>query len=242
MTKSPPKLYAIDGSSYIFRAFYGIRQTLSNSKGLPTNALFGFTNMLMKVVREEQPDFLTVVFDSAEKTFRHDWYPEYKANRSEPPEDLKVQFPYFEPLVKAFNIVTLRQSGYEADDIIGTLARMGEDKGFEVVIVSGDKDMMQLISPSVVMLDTMKNKRIAEPEVLEKFGVTPDKVTQVMGLMGDSGDHVPGVPGVGPKTAIQLIQKFGSLENLYQNLDQVEKKKLREKLETHREGAFLSRQ
>ena len=236
-----PKLYLIDGSSYIFRAFYGIRQFLSNAKGLPTNALYGFTTMLSKVVRDEQPDYLAVVFDSKEKTFRHEMYPEYKANRDVPPEDLAQQFPYFEPLVEAFNIVSLRQPGYEADDIIGTLAKKGEAEGMEVTIVSGDKDMMQLISPHVHMLDTMKDKRFEKPEVIDKFGVPPEQVIEVMGLMGDSSDHIPGVKGVGPKTATELIQKYGSIEKLYKNIDEIDKKKLKEKLETDKENALLSR-
>jgi len=237
-----PKLYLIDGSSYIFRAFYGIRQFLSNSKGLPTNALYGFTTMLSKVVRDEQPDYLAVVFDSKAKTFRHDMYPEYKANRDTPPEELAEQFPYFEPLVEAFNIVSLRQDGFEADDIIGTLAKMGEKAKMEVVIVSGDKDMMQLVSPNVHMLDTMKDRRMAKPEVIDKFGVPPEQVIEVMGLMGDSSDHIPGVKGVGPKTATELIQKYGSINELYKNIDDIEKKKLKEKLETDKENALLSRQ
>ena len=240
--KKKPSLYLIDGSAYIFRAFYGVKHHLSNSKGTPTNALYGFTSMLMKVVREEKPDYLAVVFDSKEKTFRHDLYPEYKANRGEPPEDLKSQFPLFEPLVNSFNIVCLRQDGYEADDIIGTLAVRGEKEGMRVVIVSGDKDMMQLISPDVVMLDTMKEKTIGEEEVKEKFGVEPGRVIEVLGLMGDSSDNVPGVPGVGPKTAIGLIVEHGSIAGLYDNLDSITRKKLKENLEAHREDAFLSRE
>ncbi len=236
-----PKLYLIDGSSYIFRAFYGIRQFLSNSKGLPTNALYGFTTMLSKVVRDEQPDYLAVVFDSKAKTFRHEMYPDYKANRDTPPEELAQQFPYFEPLVAAFNMVSMRQDGYEADDIIGTLAKMGEQAGMAVTIVSGDKDMMQLISPNVHMLDTMKDKRFEKPEVIDKFGVPPDKVIEVMGLMGDSSDNIPGVKGVGPKTATELIQKYGSIEKLYKNIDKIEKEKLKEKLETDKDNALLSR-
>ena len=235
------KLYLIDGSSYIFRAFYGIKQFLSNSDGLPTNALYVFTTMLIKVVREEAPDYLAVVFDSKEPTFRHKMFPEYKANRDTPPEELAEQFPYFEPLVKAFNIVSLRKPGFEADDIIGTLAGQGEAAGLAVTIVSGDKDMMQLIGPDVEMLDTMKNKRFRDKEVVEKFGVKPDKGIEVMGLMGDSSDNIPGVKGVGPKTAAELIQKFGSIEGLYQRIDEVDKKKLKEKLETDRENAVLSR-
>ncbi len=239
--KKKPKFYLIDGSAYIFRAFYGVRHHLTNSKGLPTNALYGFTTMLMKVVREEEPDYLTVVFDTKAKTFRHDLYPEYKANRGEPPEDLKTQFPYFAPLVESFNIVTLSQEGFEADDIIGTLARRGEREGMHVVIVSGDKDMMQLVSPDIVMLDTMKNKTLGEAEVEEKFGVKPELVIEVLGLMGDTSDNVPGVAGVGPKTAADLIQKFGSMAGLYEALDSIDKKKLKEKLENDRDNAFLSR-
>ena len=234
-------LYIIDGSSYIFRAYFGIRQFLSTSKGFPTNALYGFINMLQKVVKDEKPDYLCVAFDSKEKTFRHDIYPDYKANRDAPPEDLAKQFPYFEPLVDAFNISSIRIPGYEADDIIGTLALNGSKAGFRVVIVSGDKDMMQLVSPEVQMLDTMKNKWIGVNEVKEKFGVPPEKVIEVMGLMGDSSDHIPGVKGVGPKTATELIQKYGSIEKLYKCIDDIEKKKLKEKLIQDKERALLSR-
>ena len=234
-------LYIIDGSSYIFRAYFGIRQFLSTSKGFPTNALYGFINMLQKVVKDEKPDYLCVAFDSKEKTFRHDIYPDYKANRDAPPEDLAKQFPYFEPLVDAFNISSIRIPGYEADDIIGTLALKGSKAGFRVVIVSGDKDMMQLVSPKVQMLDTMKNKRIGIDEVKEKFGVPPEKVIEVMGLMGDSSDHIPGVKGVGPKTATELIQKYGSIKELYKCIDEIEKKKLKEKLVQDKELALLSR-
>ena len=234
-------LYIIDGSSYIFRAYFGIRQFLSTSKGFPTNALYGFINMLQKVVKDEKPDYLCVAFDSKEKTFRHDIYPDYKANRDAPPEDLAKQFPYFEPLVDAFNISSIRIPGYEADDIIGTLALKASEAGFRVVIVSGDKDMMQLVSPKVQMLDTMKNKRIGVDEVKEKFGVPPEKVIEVMGLMGDSSDHIPGVKGVGPKTATELIQKYGSIKELYKCIDEIEKKKLKEKLVQDKERALLSR-
>jgi len=241
MTKKET-LYLIDGSSYIFRAFYGVRQFLSNSKGLPTNALYGFVTMLRKVIREEQPDYLAVVFDSKEKTFRHKMYPDYKGNRDKPPDDLIPQFPYFTPVVEAFNIVCLKQDGFEADDIIGTLAQKGEKAGLEVVIVSGDKDMMQLVTPNVHMLDTMKGKRFEANDVIEKFTVPPDKVIEVMGLMGDSSDNIPGVAGVGPKTAGDLINKFGSIKNLYDEIDKIDKVKLREKLERDKENAFLSRE
>jgi len=235
-------LYLIDGSSYIFRAFFGVRQQLSTSKGFPTNALYGFINMLQKVIREEKPDYLVVAFDSPDKTFRHKIYPNYKANRDAPPEELSRQFPYFEPLVTAFGLSSIRRPGFEADDIIGTLAKKGKQKGLEIVIVSGDKDMMQLISPHIYMLDTMKNKKFMDKEVVEKFGVRADKVVEVMGLMGDSSDHIPGVAGVGPKTAAELIREFGSIEALYQRIDEVEKKNVKEKLERDKENAFMSRE
>jgi DNA polymerase I len=241
MTK-PKSLYLIDGSSYIFRAYFGIRQFLSTSKGFPTNALYGFINMLQKVVRDEKPDYLAVAFDSKEKTFRHEMYSDYKANREAPPEDLAKQFPYFEPLVQAFNIHSVRVPGYEADDIMGTLAKKGGEMGLQVVIVSGDKDMMQLVSTDIRMLDTMKNKWFGIEDVEEKFGVTPDRVIDVMGLMGDSSDHIPGVKGVGPKTASELIRKFGTINELYERIDEVDKKKLKEKLIQDKEMALLSRQ
>ena len=235
-------LYLIDGSSYIFRAFFGVRQQLATSKGFPTNALYGFINMLQKVIREEKPDYLVVAFDSPDKPFRHKIYPNYKANRDAPPEELSRQFPYFEPLVKAYGLSSIRRPGFEADDIIGTLAKKGKQKGLEIVIVSGDKDMMQLISPHIYMLDTMKNKKFMDKEVVEKFGVEADKVVEVMGLMGDSSDHIPGVTGVGPKTAAELIREFGSIEALYKRIDEVEKKNVKEKLERDKENAFMSRE
>ena len=235
-------LYLIDGSSYIFRAFFGVRQQLSTSNGFPTNALYGFINMLQKVIRDEKPDYLVVAFDSPDKTFRHKLYPNYKANRDAPPEELSRQFPYFEPLVKAYGLSSIRRPGFEADDIIGTLAKKGQQKGLDIVIVSGDKDMMQLISPHIYILDTMKNKKFMDKEVAEKFGVQADKVVEVMGLMGDSSDHIPGVTGVGPKTAAELIRKFGSIEALYKRIDEVEKKNLKEKLERDKENAFMSRE
>jgi len=198
--------------------------------------------MLQKVVKDEKPDYLVVTFDSKEKTFRHEMYADYKANREAPPEDLAKQFPYFEPLVQAFNIHSVRVPGYEADDIMGTLAKKGAEEGLQVVIVSGDKDMMQLIGPDIRMLDTMKNKWFDIEGVEEKFGVPPDQVIEVMGLMGDSSDHIPGVKGVGPKTATELIRKFGSIEELYERIDEVDKQKLREKLVQDKEMALLSRQ
>ena len=239
--KNPPRLYLIDGSSYIFRAFYGIKQFLSNSKGLPTNAIYGFASMLLKILREEQPEYIAIIFDPKGKTFRHEMYKEYKANRKETPDDLKPQIPYIINLVEVFNIVSMQQEGFEADDLIGTISKKAEKKGFDVTIVSGDKDMMQLISPKIKMLDTMKNKTFGEKEVKEKFGVEPGRVTEVMGLMGDSSDNIPGVPGIGPKTATTLIQDFGDIENLLKNLEQIKKKSLKNKLLEYTEQARLSK-
>jgi DNA polymerase-1 len=239
MTKLPT-LYLIDGSSYIFRAFYAVRP-LSNSKGLPTNALYGFTQMIMRLLKEENPTHLAIIFDSKEPTERDEIYPEYKANRSEPPDDLVPQFPYFRQITEALDIHTVLQPGVEADDIIGTMAHAHEAAGGDVVIVTGDKDFMQMVSKQVTLLDTMKEKRNGIPEVKEKFGVTPEEVVEVMGLMGDAVDNIPGVKGVGPKTAIKLIQKFHTVENLYKHLDDVEPGSLREKLKEQKEGAMLSR-
>ena len=239
--KKPPRLYLIDGSSYIFRAFYGIRQSLSNSKGLPTNAIYGFATMLLKILREEQPEYIAVIFDPKGKTFRHEMYKEYKANRAETPDDLIPQFPYIINLVEAFNIVSIQQEGFEADDVLGTVSKKAEKEGFEVTIVSGDKDMMQLITSNIKMLDTLKNKTFGVKEVKEKFGVEPGQVTEVMGLMGDSSDNIPGVPGIGPKTAIALIQDYGDIENLLKNLKQIKKEALKNKLLEYREQARLSK-
>ena len=175
--------YLVDGSSYIFRAFFGVRQ-LSTSKGFPTNALYGFINMLQKVIREEKPDYLVVAFDSPDKTFRHKIYPDYKANREAPPEELAKQFPYFESLVQAYGLSSMRRPGFEADDIIGTLTKQGTQEELEVVIVSGDKDMMQLISPNIHMLDTMKNKKFMGKQVVEKFGVHARQGCRGNGLDG----------------------------------------------------------
>ncbi|MBI3600263.1 MAG: hypothetical protein HY097_06435 [Nitrospinae bacterium] len=235
-----PGLFLIDGSSYIYRAFFALPR-LSNSKGLPTNAVYGFARMLLKIIKDEKPDYLAVVFDSKGETFRHREYAEYKSHRPEMPDELVPQIPYIRQLVEAFNISIFQKEGYEADDLIGTAVTAAENKGFDITIVSGDKDMLQLITSNVKMLDTLKNKVYKENEVIEKFGVGPDKVVEVIGLMGDSSDNIPGVPGIGEKTAASLIKEFGSIENLLKNLDKVGKPSLREKLKNHTEQALLSR-
>ncbi|HKX12091.1 MAG TPA: 5'-3' exonuclease H3TH domain-containing protein, partial [bacterium] len=234
-----PALYIVDGSSYIFRAYYAIRH-LSNSKGLPTNAIYGFTQMLLKLIKDEKPEYLLMVFDSKEPSFRKKDYSEYKANREVPPDDLAPQFDYIKKVVHALNIPQLEMPGYEADDIIATVARKIIPKEQPVVIVTGDKDLMQLVNGHIVLLDTMKDKRIDEAGVLEKFGVKPNQVIDVLGLMGDSSDNIPGVPGVGPKTASLWIQKYGNLEGLYEHLAEIPGKKGQDLL-TYRDQAFLSR-
>ncbi|MBI3582323.1 MAG: DNA polymerase I [Nitrospinae bacterium] len=235
-----PRLYIIDGSSYIYRAFYAIPH-LTNSKGLPTNAIYGFVRMLLKIIRDEKPDYLAIAFDSKGETFRHKEYAEYKAHRPEMPDELVPQIQYIQKLVEAFNIPHLQNEGYEADDLIGSAVKEASSKGFDITIVSGDKDMLQLITPSIRMLDTLKNKTYGEKEVIEKFGVSPDKVVEVIGLMGDASDNIPGVPGIGEKTAIALIKEFGNIENLLNNIEKVSKPSIREKLKEHTEQALLSR-
>lgn len=238
--KNRRRLYLVDGSSYIFRAFYAIRP-LSTSKGLPTNALYGFTRMLLKLIKDERPDKLAVVFDTIEPTFRDELFEDYKANRTEPPMDLVPQFAYFGPLVEAFNIKQIAMPGFEADDVIGTIAKKGAEDGYEVVIVTSDKDFMQLVSDNVSLFDTMKERRIDAEEVKKKFGVEPERVIDVMSLIGDSSDNIPGVRGIGDKTAAGLIRQYGSLDNLLKNADKVSNIKVRNALKEGVDSADLSR-
>jgi DNA polymerase-1 len=235
-----PTLFLIDGSSYIFRAFYAIRH-LSNSKGVPTNAVFGFTQMLLKVLKDYQPDYIVVTFDSKAPTFRSDVYREYKANRPAMPESLTPQIPYIKKIVEGYRIAILEMEGYEADDLIGTVAK-GVEPEADVVIITGDKDLLQLVSEHIEVYDTMKEVRYKVDSVIQRFGVRPEQVVEVMGLSGDAIDNIPGVPGIGEKTAIQLIKTFGSIDHLLSHVDEVPQKKLREKLESHGDQARLSRQ
>src|SRR2546427_3199201 len=207
------RIFLIDGQSYIYRAFYAVRE-LSTSKGLPTNAIFGFVNMLRRIREECAPSHLAVIFDAKGKTFRNDLYPAYKARRLAMPEALRPQIPCIKEVVRAYRIPALELEGYEADDIIATLATRWEKQGVEVVIVSGDTDLMQLVSEHGTMLDTTKGERIGIEQVRAKFGVEPARVIEVQGLMGDSTDDIPGIPGVGEKTAIKLINEWHDLENL----------------------------
>lgn len=235
------KVIIIDGYNFLFRAFYAIRE-LTREDGLHTNALYGLANMTLKTIDHLQPDMCVVALDSGAKTFRNEIYTEYKANRKAPPEELGQQFEYVEPLLKSLGVEVLKEPGFEADDIIATFAEKIDKEKYELVIVSSDKDLMQLIDDNVYMFDAGKQMELRAPEVMDKFGVTPNKVTQVQALIGDSVDNIPGVKSVGPKTASQLINEYGDLEGLYKNIDKITKVKLKENLETYKAEAYLSRE
>ena len=238
-------VYLIDGSGYIFRAYHALPPLTRPSDGLPVGAVHGFCAMLWKLLRETgelaPPSHIAVIFDYSAKTFRSDLFDGYKANRPEPPDDLIPQFPLVRDAVRAFNVACIEQEGYEADDIIATYALQAISAGAEVTIVSSDKDLMQLVQPGVVMYDTMKNKVIAEAEVIERFGVPPSKVVEVQALIGDSSDNVPGVPGIGVKTAALLINEFGDLETLLARATEIKQDKRRENLIAFADQARLSK-
>jgi len=236
-----PVVALVDGSNYLYRAFYAI-PALTNSKGFPTNAIYGFTNMLLKLLRELKPDYIVIAFDVKGPTTRHEEFTDYKATRKPMPDDLSPQIPFIKDIIRGFSIPVLEMQGTEADDIIGALAEQASQKGWRTVIVSGDKDLMQLIDENVTMVDTMKDKTYDVAAVKERFGVAPDKVVEILGLMGDTSDNIPGVPGVGPKTAQRLIEEYGSLEEVIQNADNLRNVKLRESFKKYAEQARLSRQ
>ncbi len=238
-------VFLVDGSSYIFRAYHALPPINRKSDGLQLNAVFGFCNMLWKLLRDMKPDerptHLAIVFDKSEKTFRTDMYPDYKAHRPEAPEDLRPQFPLIREAVHAFDLPCLEQSGFEADDLIATYVREACEAGATATIVSSDKDLMQLVNDRVVMFDTMKDKKIGPAEVVEKFGVPPEKVIEVQALIGDSTDNVPGVPGIGVKTAAQLIGEYGDLETLLARASEIKQEKRRQTLIENAEKARLSK-
>ncbi|MCB9981183.1 MAG: DNA polymerase I [Rhodospirillales bacterium] len=240
------ELYLVDGSGFIFRAYFAMtysgRGEMTNPDGVPVSAVFGFTQMLMKLLNDYHAPYLAVVFDPKGGSFRNDLYPEYKANRDAPPEDLVPQFPLVREATKAFDIPALEQPGYEADDVIAAYTKRALELGKKVVIVSSDKDLMQLVQPGVRMLDPMKNKWVGEAEVIEKFGVGPERVVDVQALAGDSTDNIPGVPGIGVKTAAQLINEYGSLEELLARAEEIKQPKRREKLVNHAQDARVSEQ
>jgi DNA polymerase I len=238
-------VFLVDGSSYIFRAYHALPPLTRKSDGLQLNAVYGFCNMLWKLLRdmkpEERPTHLAIVFDKSEKTFRNALYPDYKAHRPDAPADLVPQFRLIREAVRAFDLPCLEQIGFEADDLIATYVREACEAGASATIVSSDKDLMQLINDGVVMYDTMKDRRIGPAEVMEKFGVPPDKVIEVQALIGDSTDNVPGVPGIGVKTAAQLICEYGDLETLLARASEIKQQKRRESLIQNAELARLSK-
>src|SRR5262245_36351329 len=243
--KKGDHVFLVDGSSYIFRAYHALPPLNRKSDGLQVNAVLGFCNMLWKLLRdmkpEERPTHLAVVFDKSERTFRTEMYPDYKAHRPDPPDDLRQQFGFIREAVHAFDIPCLEQQGFEADDLIATYVREACAAGAKATIVASDKDLMQLVTDCVVMYDTMKDRKIGIPEVIEKFGVPPEKVIEVQALIGDSTDNVPGVPGIGVKTAAQLIGEYGDLETLLMRASEIKQEKRRQALIEHAENARLSK-
>lgn len=218
-----PIFYLLDASSYIHRAFHAVRG-LTTSQGIPTGAVFGFTQMVLSLLKQTNPEYLGIVYDAAGPTFRHRQYPAYKANRPPIDPDLKVQFDLVRQIVAALGLPAIELSEYEADDLIATLARQANEQGFQVVIISADKDLMQLISPAISMWDTMKDMHFEREQVVEKLGVTPEQVVDYLALVGDSSDNLPGVNGVGPKTAARLLGQYGSLESVLQNVASIKGK------------------
>jgi DNA polymerase I len=237
---SRPRLFLIDGYSNIFRAFYAIRN-LSSSRGEPTNAVYGFVTMLRKLLREEDPELVGVALEGG-RTFRSDKFEDYKANRRPMPEDLASQLPWIRKVLEAYRIPTLELAGYEADDVLGSLSCRAAEAGYDVVLVSADKDLMQLVEPRVSLYHTGRNKLYGPKDVEEDFGVPPAKVADVLALMGDSVDNIPGVPGIGEKGAKSLIQEYGSLEDLLARAGEISRKAYREGLLEHQEQARLSKE
>lgn len=239
------KLVLIDGNSIAYRAFFAL-PLLHNDKGIHTNAIYGFTMMLMKLIEEEKPTHMLVAFDAGKTTFRHEVYTEYKGGRQKTPPELSEQFPFLRELLAAYNIRTYELENYEADDIIGTLATRAEKEGFDVIIISGDRDLTQLVSERIHVHVTKKGitdmERYTPKYVLDKYGLTPAQIVDLKGLMGDASDNIPGVPGVGEKTALKLLKEYGTVEHVLASLEHISGKKLKENLQTYREQALLSKQ
>ena len=247
--KAGDHLFLVDGSAYIFRAYHALPPLTRKSDGLPVGAVAGFCNMLWKLVSDARdtsvgvtPTHFAVIFDYSSKTFRNELYPEYKANRTEPPEDLRPQFGLIRQATRAFDLPCVEMEGYEADDLIATYARLAREAGADVTIISSDKDLMQLVGPKVVMYDQMKDRTVGPDEVVEKFGVGPEKMIDLQSLTGDSTDNIPGVPGIGPKTAAQLLEEYGDLDTLLQRAGEIKQNKRRENLIEFADQARLSRE
>src|SRR5437870_3550478 len=252
--KSGDHVFLVDGSSYIFRAYFAMfaaaqksGKKLTRSDGLPIGGVLAFSNMLFKLLLEGfngvKPTHVAVVFDYSEKTFRNEIYPDYKGHRPDPPDELIPQFPLMREAVSAFGLIPIEQPGYEADDIIATYARQAVEAGADAMIVAGDKDLMQLVRPGVQMFDPMpgRERPIGREEVIEKFGVPPEKVPEVQSLIGDSTDNVPGVPGIGVKTAALLINEFGDLETLLSRATEIKQEKRRQSLIDFADQALMSK-
>ncbi|MCP4724127.1 MAG: DNA polymerase I, partial [bacterium] len=242
----PETLYIIDGTALVYRSYFAfIKSPLYSSKGENTSASYGFAHSVIRLLKDRKPDYFAIAFDRREPTFRHKMYSEYKATREKMPDELVEQLPRISQIVEALNIKKLEIPGYEADDIIGTLAVRAADAGLDVYVVTGDKDLMQLVNDKIYWMNLKKSGQ--EPEILdpegvkEKFGVLPEQVVDMLSLMGDSSDNVPGVAGVGKVTALKLINEYGSLDNIYENIENIQQKKLKEKLVNDKEKAYLSK-
>jgi DNA polymerase I len=237
--KSVKKIYIVDTSSMFFRAFYAVRP-LSSLSGVPVNAVYGFVSMIMKLLKEKNPEYIVFCYDRKEPSFRKDLDQNYKANRSEMPDELQQQMPYIKQVAGLFGIADIEVPGYEADDLIGTVARLAERENLESYIVSGDKDFCQIVSDKVFIYDTMKETLTTPQTVKEKYGVSTEQFIDYLAITGDNSDNIPGVKGIGPKGAQSLIEQFGSLKNIYENLDSVKSETTKEKLRSAKENAFLS--
>ncbi len=247
--KKTDHFYLVDGSGYIFRAYYALPPLSRKSDGLPTGAVSGFCSMLFKLLEDvrsddskNKPTHFAVIFDSARKNFRNEIYSEYKANRAEAPDDLAPQFEYIRKSVEAFNLPSIELINYEADDLIATYAKKIIESGAKVTVISSDKDLMQLVSSKIRLFDPMKSKIIGEKEVFEKFGVKPNQVIDVQSLAGDSSDNIPGVPGIGIKTAAELINRYKNLDTLLKKASEITQNKRRETLIANKDKALLSKQ
>lgn len=231
-------LYLIDGNSYFYRAYHATKG-LSSSKGIPTNAIYIFTNMLFRILRERKPDAVCIAFDTPEPTERHIIYEDYKAQRPETPNDLLVQMPHIKDIIRAFRITTFEIPGYEADDIICTIAQKAAAGGAKVFILSGDKDMMQIVGENTMIYDPMKDVQIDEEQVKKRFGVPPDKIPEVMALSGDPVDNIPGVKGIGEKTAREILNEAGSLDALIGNPSLISNRRLQKLIQENIETIKL---
>ena len=238
---SESRLILVDGSGYIFRAYYAL-PPMNNSKGIPTNAVYGFCNMMLRLIEEHPQDKILLILDAGKNTFRNTLYPEYKANRGEAPEDLIPQFGIIREAIEAFGLDVIEKKDFEADDVIASYVKYGEDKKIPTTVFSSDKDLFQLLSPNTRIMDPMKNVEIDEAKVMEKFGVGPDRITDVQALIGDSVDNIPGVPGIGPKTAAKLINEFGTFEELLEKKDQISNVRIKNLIHDHEESAKISHQ